>query len=149
MATDSRMAMIGMIMKALPRLPAMSPKVTSSGGSVPFSTLCFGIEKGGRAGVGMPPFMSPVSVKVQSSLENIFLQSQSKPCSHLLFLHTWMSGVINIATIAMVTTTRAFLGRDIKEHFLNIFRLPSCAYEPYNLSDDSQCPRTHPSNVRS
>ena len=70
MATDSRMAMIGMMMKALPKLPAMSPKETSSGGNVPFSTLCFGMEKGGRPGVGMPPVISPVSVKVQLSLEN-------------------------------------------------------------------------------
>ena len=75
MATDSRMAMIGMMMKALPRLLAMSPKETSSGGNVPFSTLCFGMEKGGRAGFGMPPAMSPVSVKVQLSLKNIFLCS--------------------------------------------------------------------------
>ena len=70
MATDSRMAMIGMMMKALPRLPAMSPKETSSGGSVPFSTLCFGIEKWGRPGGGMPPLISPVSVKVQLCLES-------------------------------------------------------------------------------
>ena len=69
MATDSRMAMIGMMMKALPRLLAMSPKETSSGGNVPFSTLRFGMEKGGRAGFGMPPAMSPVSVKVQLSLK--------------------------------------------------------------------------------
>ena len=106
--------MIGMMMKALPRLLAMSPKETSSGGNVPFSTLCFGIEKGGRAGFGMPPAMSPVSVKVQLSLKKkktSSAQSESKPCSYLLCSHTEMSGVINIATIAIVTTTRAFLRR--------------------------------------
>ena len=113
MATDSRMAMIGMMMKALPRLLAMSPKETSSTGSVPFSTLCFGMEKGGRPGVGMPPVISPVRVKVQLSLKNIIIQSESKSCSHLLFSHTVMSGVISIATIAMVTTTRAFLRRKV------------------------------------
>ena len=107
--------MIGMMMKALPRLPAMSPKETSSGGNVPFSTLCFGMEKGGRPGVGMPPVISPVSVKVQLSLENSS-SSKSKPGSHLSASHTLMSGVINIATIAMVTTTRAFLRRGIKSN---------------------------------
>ena len=70
--------MIGMMMKALPRLAAMSPKETSSGGNVPFSTLCFGMEKGGRPGVGMPPVISPVSVKVQLSLENFSSSIQIK-----------------------------------------------------------------------
>ena len=108
--------MIGMMMKALPRLAAMSPKETSSGGNVPFSTLCFGMEKGGRPGVGMPPVISPVSVKVQLSLQNFLLRSKSKPSSHLSASHTLMSGVINIATIAMVTTTRAFLTVEIKSN---------------------------------
>ena len=39
MATDSRMAMMGMMMKALPRLLAISPKVTSSTGRVWLATL--------------------------------------------------------------------------------------------------------------
>ena len=68
-ATDSRMAMMGMMMKALPRLLAISPKVTSSTGRVWLATLCFGIENGGNAGFGIPPLMSPVSVNVQFSLE--------------------------------------------------------------------------------
>ena len=68
MATDSRMAMMGMMMKALPRLLAMSPKEMSSTGNVWFATLCLGIEKGGRPGCGIPPFMSPVRVNVQLSL---------------------------------------------------------------------------------
>ena len=38
-ATDSRMAMMGMMMKALPRLLAISPKVTSSTGRVWLATL--------------------------------------------------------------------------------------------------------------
>ena len=67
-ATDSRMAMMGMMMKALPRLLAMSPKEMSSTGNVWFATLCLGIEKGGKPGCGIPPFMSPVRVNVQLSL---------------------------------------------------------------------------------
>ena len=46
----------------------------------------------------------------------VLLRSKSKPSSHLSASHTLMSGVINIATIAMVTTTRAFLRRDIKSN---------------------------------
>ena len=46
----------------------------------------------------------------------VLLRSKSKPSSHLSASHTLMSGVINIATIAMVTTTRAFLRRGIKSN---------------------------------
>ena len=59
---------MGMMMKALPRLLAMSPKEMSSTGNVWFATLCLGIEKGGKPGCGIPPFMSPVRVNVQLSL---------------------------------------------------------------------------------
>ena len=59
---------MGMMMKALPRLLAMSLKEMSSTGNVWFATLCLGIEKGGKPGCGIPPFMSPVRVNVQLSL---------------------------------------------------------------------------------
>ena len=61
---------MGMMMKALPRLLAMSLKEMSSTGNVWFATLCLGIEKGGKPGCGIPPFMSPVRVNVQLSLGN-------------------------------------------------------------------------------
>ena len=91
MATDSKMAMMGMMMKALPRLLAISPKVTSSTGRVWLATLCLGIENGGNAGFGIPPLMSPVSVNVQSSLEMVgnfqlrtFLEKNNEKNSNLL-----------------------------------------------------------------
>ena len=97
MAMDSRMAMTGMMMKALPSWAAMEEKGISTSGS-PVPVPLTGMKKSGRRGEGIPPGISPVRVKVQASLLPPCFSSQRE-----------MSGSRKPEMTAIVTTTRAFL----------------------------------------
>ena len=100
MATDSRMAMTGMMMMAAPSVETMSPKpkyfisqMASSPCSASELTLT-AMEKGGGWKAGRPPSIFPVRLNTQSS--GFVLQS-------------WPSGSIIMAITRQTITTMAFL----------------------------------------